>query len=60
MKIRGNESDAETIILASYFLPNKPIAKVVALNFNKISTNLIRFFINTSSSTIVVNFTTDN
>lgn len=60
MKIRGNESGAETSFLTSYFLPNKPSNNPIALNLNKISTNPIRFFINNTPSTIVVNFTTNN
>lgn len=60
MKIRGNESGAESFDFASYFLPNKPSNKPIAHNLNKISTNPIRFFINDTSSTIIVNFTTDN
>ena len=60
MKIRGNESGAETSFLASYFLPTHFTNKVVALNLNKISKFPIRFFIIDSSSIPIVNFTINN
>ena len=60
MKIRGNESGAETSFLASYFLPNKPSNNPIAHKVSKNPKISIRFFITHSPSTIIVNFTTDN
>ena len=60
MKIRGNKGDAEASFLASYFLPNKAIAKVIAQNPAKISKIAYKNLICDSSFTIVIHFTTDN
>lgn len=59
MKIRGNKDGAETSFLTSYFLPNKLIAQVIALNLNKISKIPINFLTFTSSYIVVIHFTTN-
>lgn len=59
MKIRGNESGAETSNLTSYFLPNNTINKVIAHKINKNLKIAINFLTIASSFIIVVDFTTD-
>lgn len=58
MEIRGNKSGAESFNFASYFLPIKPSNNSIAHKVSKNPKIPIRFFINTSLFTIVVNFTT--
>lgn len=59
MKIRGNKGDAETPFLASYFLPNKAITKVIAQNPAKISKIAYKNLTCDSPFTIVIHFTTN-
>ena len=58
MKVRGNKGDAESPFPASYFLPNKPIAKVIAHKINKNLKIEIKILTFSSLFYIVINFTT--
>lgn len=60
MKIRGNESGAETSFLASYYLITLPITQVIALNLKKISAETKRFLTYASPFIVIIHFTTDN
>ncbi len=59
VKIRGNESGAESLDFASYFLSAHTPNKVIAHKINKNLKIAINFLTIASSFIIVVNFTTD-
>lgn len=60
MKIRGNESGAESPDFTSYFLINKAITKVITQNPAKNPKIAYKNLICDSPFTVVIHFTTDN